>query len=213
MQTLLLDNRMTSRMNALSASLQLVRAEAVKRNGTALLLPGQGCRGGGAASSSTANNNVADGGCAGDWADGWTGYVERDGAEGLGVSTGTPGEGCHQVDRTSPDSYAAGASTGTATVDCLLWQEPALPEITLKAHAGTDGAAATTVTGIEFSSAGAPTCLFDTGKAPACYSVFVFCDSRGASAARALLLSTSGHVTPTKNDPQENPLTCPAPVP
>ena len=210
MQTLFMNNRMTSRMNALSASLQLTRAEAVKRNATAALVPGRGCSNSGDTSASDGSSpETSGGGCAnGDWAEGWTAYVERDGASGPNLGTDANDTSCVEIDRENADSYGAGSGTPVSSRDCLLWQEESQAGLTVDSR---DNLAAATsgseILRIEFGGAGSPVCrTSETNAETACY--FVFCDSRGDTAAHALLLSASGHIRVSRRDPQNRPLAC-----
>ena len=211
MQTLLMNNRMTSRMNALSASLQLVRAEAVKRNATAAIVPGQGCSGSGSATSGTgASPQASGGGCANtDWAEGWSAYVERDGADGPDIGSDANDTSCVDIDNEGIDSYTADGETPASSRDCLLWQEEAQTELTVESRANTATATSgSDIMRVEFGGAGSPVCrTSETNGENACY--FVFCDTRGDASAHALLLSASGHVRVSQRDPQNRPLVCP----
>ena len=210
-QTLLMNNRMTSRMNALSASLQLVRAEAVKRNAPAALVPGRGCSSSGNTAPGTGNSPQASGGgCTnGDWAEGWTAYVERDGAAGPNLGTDANDTSCVEIDHENTDSYSSDGQTPASAQDCLLWQEEAQAELSVESRQNT--ATATSGSGImriEFGGAGSPVCrTSEANEENACY--FIFCDARGNTSAHALLLSTSGHVRVSQRDPQNRPLVCP----
>jgi hypothetical protein len=195
-----MNNRMTSRMNALSASLQLVRAEAVKRNAPAAL----------------ERVNTSCTGAEDCWTDGWNAFVERDGISGLSVaSTVASGNECIQVDNLQSDSYAAGSAstTGAPPEDCLLWQEGSSDEVRLSVFASTETTSGAAIQRVEFGAAGTPRCLATQGdnvvSAPPDSCYFVFCDSRGDTSARALLLSTAGHIRVSLRDPLDRALTCP----
>lgn len=212
MQTLLLNNRMTSRMNALSASLQLVRAEAVKRNAPAVLVPGRGCSGSGNTAPGTGASADANGGggCTnGDWADGWTAYVERDGTAGPDLGDEATDSSCIEVDREDIDSYTTDGGAPTSSRDCLLWQQDPQAELTVISRANTATATSgSEIMRVEFSGAGSPVCrTSETNAENGCH--FVFCDTRGSDSAHALLLSSSGHVRVSRKDSRNQPLACP----
>ena len=211
MQTLLMNNRMTSRMNALSASLQLVRAEAVKRNATAALVPGRGCTASGNTTAGAGDSSPAStgGGCTdSNWGEGWTAYAERDGASGPDLGSDANDSSCVDVARADINSYTAGAGTTNSTQDCLLWRDEASPDLSVTSK-GSTPTSESEIIRIEFGGAGAPVCrTSETNAENACY--FVFCDKRGSSSAQALLLSASGHVRISRLNPQSQPLTCTA---
>ena len=208
MQTLLMNNRMTSRMNALSASLQMVRAEAIKRNATAALVPGRGCTGSGNTSSGTGNLASSGGGCANEnWADGWTAYAERNQSPGPDLGSDSNDASCVEIDRQDVNSYSAGAGAATSARDCLLWREEASKDLNVKSRGNTPTSVSEVIR-IEFGGAGSPVCrTSEANSENACY--FVFCDSRGSSFAHSLLLSASGHLRVSRTNPQNQLLTCP----
>lgn len=167
LQTLLLNNRITSQLNSFSSSLALARSEAVKLNQRVVLCP------------STDGASCASGT---DWDAGWIVFVDRGGTD---FDVDDDGAGNPLDD---PCSITAGDDSAD---DCVLSYVQALQPDTMTLKGDTGDYIAYGGLG-NSSSAG----------------LFVLCDFRGDSSARAVIVSTTGRASVSTTKANGDALTC-----
>jgi type IV fimbrial biogenesis protein FimT len=178
LRTMVENNRLTSQINQFSSSLALARSEAVKVNDHVAICP-----------STNGSSCAADV----DWNVGWITFINRRHANGAHDTTpGTVQVDNDQVTGDASTDPCRAAQTYDDADDCILsWTEALTPASqTLRSDATEDY-------------------IYYNGSGRSNESAsFVLCDSRGASHAKAVVISTTGRTSVRKDNVDGSALSC-----
>lgn len=179
LQTLILNNRLTSQINLLSTSLALARSEAIKLNERVLVC----------VSTNGTQCAAPDSGTT--WDDGWLVFVDRNGDSNVDV--GAPGT----------DDCAVGSTT-----DCILAAQAAFSgtNVLTPGDGAPDLLAYVGDGSVRCNTDADITTLENCVNAE---TFFTLCDFRGGGHAKALTISRTGRVAYSEKQPDGSDLTCP----